>query len=72
MDPTWLLCAALASLIGLAAFVYGRRQRRAAPLVIGVALMVYPYFVSNLWALVGIGVFLIAGLILGSRLEESL
>ncbi len=71
MDAAWLLWSSLISLIGLAVFVYGRRQRRGAPLIVGITLMVYPYFVSNLWMLVGIGVLLLAGLVVGNRLEDS-
>ena len=46
--------------IGLGYFIYGRKQSRAVPLVCGLALIVYPYFVSNITLLVGIGVLLAA------------
>ncbi|HME38622.1 MAG TPA: hypothetical protein VKG63_06645 [Steroidobacteraceae bacterium] len=46
--------------IGLGYFIYGRKQRAAVPLVTGLALMVFPYFVSNAWLLVGVGVVLAA------------
>jgi predicted membrane protein len=72
MDSTWLLWSSLFSLIGLAIFVYGRRQRRGVPLVVGIVLMVYSYFISNAWVLVGIGLLLIAVLVVGNRLEDSL
>jgi hypothetical protein len=72
MDGAWLLWSSLFSLIGMAVFVYGRRQRRAAALLIGLSLMIYPYFISNTWLLVGIGVVLIAALVVGHRLEDSL
>jgi hypothetical protein len=49
----------LFSSIGLGFFIYGRRQRAVVPLVCGVALMVYPYFVANVPVLIGIGVVLI-------------
>jgi hypothetical protein len=38
--------------------MYGRKQRAVAPLVCGLALMVFPYFVSNTFLLVLIGVAL--------------
>jgi hypothetical protein len=44
--------------IGLGFFMYGRKQRAVAPLVCGLALMVFPYFVSNTFLLVLIGVAL--------------
>jgi hypothetical protein len=48
------------SSIGLGFFIYGKKQRAIVPMVCGLALMVYPYFVSNLMLLVGIGVLLVA------------
>jgi len=72
MDTGWLMWSSLFSLIGFASFVYGRRQRRGAPTLVGVALMVYPYFVSRLAPLIGIGIVLIVALVVGGRFEESL
>ena len=47
---------------GMRGFVYGKKQRRAMPFVIGVALMVYPYFIDDVWLLYGVGLVLIAAL----------
>jgi hypothetical protein len=71
MDAAWLIWSSLFALIGLAVFVYGRRQRRGAPTLIGVALMIYPYFVSSSVALIVIGVLLLGALVVGNRLEDS-
>jgi hypothetical protein len=46
--------------IGLAYFVYGKRQRSVVPFVAGLGLMFFPYFVSNTVLLVIIGVLLSA------------
>jgi len=46
--------------IGLAYFMYGKKQAAIVPMICGVALMVYPYFVSNTIVLVVIGVVLSA------------
>ena len=60
MDQALLLWGLLFSAIGMGFFIYGRKQRRAVPLVCGLVLMVYPYFVpSTIW-LVVIGVMLCA------------
>jgi hypothetical protein len=40
--------------------MYGRKQKAVVPLICGLALMIYPYFVSNLVLLVVIGSVLIA------------
>lgn len=46
--------------IGLGFFIYGKKQRAVVPLICGLALMLFPYFVSNVMLLVGIGVLLMA------------
>ena len=48
--------------IGFVAFVYGKKLSRFQPMLIGVALMTYPYLVSNPWLLYGIGIALTAAL----------
>ena len=46
--------------IGLGFFVYGKKQGAVVPLACGLALMIFPYFVSNTILLVVIGAALIA------------
>ena len=41
--------------IGLAAFLYGKKNAVWAPALIGLVLMVYPYFVAETWMLYAIG-----------------
>ena len=60
MDVGILLWGLLFSSIGLGFFLYGRKQRAVVPLVCGLVLMIYPYFIPNVIALVAIGVVLIA------------
>jgi len=60
MNVSILLWGLLFSSIGLGFFIYGKKQRAIVPTVCGIALMVYPYFISNLIALVAIGVGLAA------------
>ncbi|MGA2777797.1 MAG: hypothetical protein ABSF94_09570 [Steroidobacteraceae bacterium] len=55
-----LLWGVLFGSIGMGFAVYGKKQRAPIPLVCGLALMIYPYFVPNTLALVAIGVVLIA------------
>ena len=50
--------------IGFVAFVYGKRMHVWKPMFIGLALMVYPYFVGNDIALFAIGVMGTAALFL--------
>jgi hypothetical protein len=60
LSTSSLLWGLLFGSVGLAYFVYGRKQRAVVPLVCGIALMAYPYFVSSTVLLVGIGVVLAA------------
>jgi hypothetical protein len=46
--------------VGLGFFAYGKKQKVVTPLVCGLVLMVFPYFISNTILLVAIGVALIA------------
>ena len=60
MNSAALLWGLLFSAIGLGFFIYGRKQTRAVPMVCGIVLMIYPYFVpSTIWLIV-IGVVLCA------------
>lgn len=70
-DPTWLFLSALFSLLGLAVFTYGRRQRTATHTLIGLALMAYPYFVHGTVQLVAVGVGLLVGMVIGNRIESD-
>lgn len=54
-DPYNLLAGFIFGTIGLGAVAYGRKLERWKPVAIGVALMIYPYLISNLWLMWGIG-----------------
>ena len=46
--------------IGVGFFLYGRKQKAVVPLICGLVLIVFPYFVSNTVLLVVIGLALMA------------
>ena len=48
--------------IGFSAFLYGKKAARMNPMLLGVALMAYPYFVPNVLAMYAIGILLTAAL----------
>lgn len=54
-----LLWGMLFGSIGVGFFIYGKKQRAVVPLCVGVALCVFPYFVANVYVLVGIGMVLV-------------
>jgi hypothetical protein len=54
-----ILWALVFGSVGLGYFIYGRKQANVVVRYTGIALMVFPYFVSNVYALVAIGVVLL-------------
>ncbi len=60
MNESWLLWGLLFGSMGLGFFVYGKKQKAVVPMVCGLALMIFPYFISNTIVLVAIGTMLIA------------
>jgi hypothetical protein len=61
-DPTVLFLGIVISSIGLALFVYGKKQARFPQLAVGLALMVFPYFVDTWRPLVGVATALLIAL----------
>ena len=61
-SPNVLLAGLVFGVIGLAAFMYGKKQARFSSMAIGVALIAYPYFVSAAWLLWSVGIGLCAAL----------
>lgn len=59
-NPALLVWSLVFSLFGLGFFTYGKRQTAPIPLAVGLTLMIYPYFVTNLTLLIAIGIALIA------------
>jgi len=53
--PVYILGAVCFSLVGFAAYRSGRRSENQFIKWIGIVLMVYPYAVSEVWALFGVG-----------------
>lgn len=54
-SPAYLAGAFIFSIIGMVAYYYGKRASRRNPKWIGVALMVYPYAISETWMLYLVG-----------------
>ena len=60
MDTASLLWGLLFSSIGVGYFIYGRKQQKLVPLLCGIGLMVFTFFISNDYALVAVGAGLMA------------
>jgi hypothetical protein len=46
--------------IGLGFFVYGKKQKAIIPFFSGIGLIVFPYFISNVFILIITGIVLVA------------
>jgi hypothetical protein len=68
LDGNALLASLLVGSIGFVLFAYGKKQQRLPQMLVGISLMVFPYFVSSLPWMGGITVALIGALWLMVRL----
>lgn len=57
---TTIMFSTLFGSIGLGYFIYGKKQQKMVPLIAGIALCAYPYFISNVYTMVGVGIILTA------------
>jgi len=60
MDSSLLMWGVLFGAVGYGFFRYGKKQGAFVPLVVGITLCVFPYFINNVYLLVAIGFGLIA------------
>ena len=60
MSTSLLLWGLLFGSVGFGYFLYGKKQSAVVPLLCGIALMIFPYFVSNVLILVVVGLALAA------------
>ena len=61
MDTNTFLASFVWGMIGLGFFMFGKRAGRVIPLVVGLALMVVPYFFSSVLAMSAACSALLAG-----------
>ncbi len=54
-----LIWGMIFGVIGLAYFTYGKKQQAIVPLLVGIALFVVPYLISNVYILVLVGAILV-------------
>jgi len=57
---TTLVIGIITGALGMGYIVYGRRQTKFAPLVAGILLCAYPYFIDSVLWLCVVGVLLLA------------
>lgn len=59
-DTPQLIWGMVFGAIGFGYFLYGKKQKAVVPLIIGIALFIFPYFISNVYMLVIVGAVLVA------------
>jgi hypothetical protein len=64
LDANSLLASLLVGSIGFVSFAYGKKQSRFPQMLVGVALMAFPYFVNSVPLILGIGAGLVALLVI--------
>ena len=62
-----LIASLIVSSIGLVVFGYGKRRQRLPQVVVGLALMGFPYLVPSVPLMAGIAAVLLGGLWLATR-----
>jgi hypothetical protein len=60
LDASSIMVSFVVGLVGFAVFVYGKKQSRLPHMIVGMAAMLYPYFVSSAALSIGIAVVLFA------------
>ena len=53
-STTQLYLSVFIGSFGMAYFIYGKKQKRLVPSLSGLAMMVYPYFVKNLYLILAV------------------
>lgn len=61
-SPAYIFAVILFSVIGYAAYRYGKKTEHTSSKWIGIAMMLYPYVVSETWQLYAVGSALAIGL----------
>jgi hypothetical protein len=60
LDPMYLLASLLVSGVGYVLFSYGRKQHRLPHTGVGVVMLIYPYFITEVvWMLAVLPVLLL-------------
>lgn len=55
LSASQIMLALLFGTIGMGMFMYGKKTQHLVCLLAGCVLMVFPYFVSNVWLLLLVG-----------------
>ncbi len=68
LDANSILASFAVGGAGFVAFAYGKKQGRLPQMVVGLVMMIFPYFVPTVWLMLAIGAALLALLWVAVRL----
>ena len=68
LDANAILASFAVGGAGFVAFAYGKKQGRLPQMVVGLVMMIFPYFVPTVWLMLAIGAALLALLWVAVRL----
>jgi len=60
ISTSTLIMGVIFGAIGLGFFIYGKKQKTIIPLFCGIALMILPYFIPNMYILILSGIIIVA------------
>ncbi len=52
----YLFSSFVIGMFGFGFFLYGKKSGAILPLMVGIVLMIYPFFITNLWGMWAVGV----------------
>lgn len=59
MNTAMILWGFIIGMIGMGYFIYGKKVSNFYVLISGIVMMIYPYFVSNIFVSIAVGIDLI-------------
>ena len=59
MNTAMILWGFIIEMIGMGYFIYGKKVSNFYVLISGIVMMIYPYFVSNIFVSIAVGIDLI-------------
>lgn len=60
LDMGSLIFSVIFGALGTGYFIYGKRQGKAMPMLVGIALSIFPFFISGAWSMCLVGIALSA------------
>jgi hypothetical protein len=59
-ESTQLIWSVIFGGLGIGYFSYGKKQKAIVPLLVGIGLFIFPYFITTTYAMILVGVTLTA------------